>query len=157
MRNTGFRTQSFEEKLEKQAKKRERLKATSQNAPVRRSSFKARKDTPPSKLDPQVANFKKSRKNFRRVGKVGRANIESRKKIAEICEEKQLNRCELNFIGCMQTWPLAPAHRHKRAWYKGDVELLADFNQWVVACVVCHDTIEHDGMLTEELFNKLRP
>lgn len=97
---------------------------------------------------------------MRRVGKIGEANIESRRLIADICEEKGLNFCEIRFnkdVRCMGNWPLAPAHRHKRAWYKGDVALLADYNQWVVACQVCHDRIEHDAELTEKVFRKLRP
>jgi hypothetical protein len=94
---------------------------------------------------------------IRKIGKTGKANIQSRKRIAEIAEEKGLTRCEIQFAGCTVTWPLAPAHRHKRAWYQGDVELLADYNQWVAACQNCHDSIEHNEELTEEVFRKLRP
>ena len=93
---------------------------------------------------------------MRRIGKVGRANIASRKKIAEIAEEKELERCEINLEGCTKTWPLAPAHRHKRAYYKGDAEKLADEKQWVVACQNCHDLIEFNAALTEEVFIRLR-
>lgn len=97
---------------------------------------------------------------IKKVGTVGRANQLSRKMIADICEDKGLNYCEIGFnkdVQCLRTWPLAPAHRHKRAWYKGDAELLADYNQWVVACQVCHDRIENDPELTEKVFRKLRP
>ena len=94
---------------------------------------------------------------LRKVGKVGNANREARSTIADICEEKGLNFCEIRLDGCMGNWPLAPAHRHKRAWYKGDAILLADYNQWVVACQICHDQIEHNAELTEEVFKKLRP
>lgn len=93
---------------------------------------------------------------IKKVGKTGRANINSRRKIAEICEELNLNTCEIKLSGCLYNWPLAPAHKHKRAWYKGDEEKLADFNEWVVACQVCHDTIEHNQQLTEETFARLR-
>lgn len=73
-------------------------------------------------------------------------------------EEKGLNYCELNLPDiCTRRWPLAPAHRHKRAWYKGDVDLLSDFSQWVAACQSCHNFIEHKPMFTEELFIQLRP
>ena len=94
--------------------------------------------------------MKKTRLN--KMGKIGEANREARKKIAEIAEEKGLNYCELHMQGCLGRLFLAPAHRHKRAWYKGDVELLSDINQWVSACQVCHDTIEHNAELTEEMF-----
>lgn len=97
------------------------------------------------------------RSAIKRVGKIGLANREARQKIAEIAEEKGLNYCEIQLEGCKKTWTLAPAHREKRAFYKGDVELLADYNQWVSACVRCHDRIEHDKELTEEVFNELRP
>lgn len=56
----------------------------------------------------------------------------------------------------MRTWPLQFVHRHKRAWYKGDVEKLADVKQVVVGCQVCHEKIEHNEELTKEIFNKLR-
>ena len=95
---------------------------------------------------------------LRKVGKIGNANIEARKRIAEIAQEKELTHCELNLPDiCTRTWPLAPAHRHKRAWYKGDVDLLSDYDQWVAACQNCHDFIEHKPIFTEEMFILLRP
>lgn len=51
---------------------------------------------------------------------------------------------------------LTNAHRHKRSWYKGDVELLSDRKQVIKGCVNCHDAIEHNKELTEEIFTKLR-
>lgn len=96
------------------------------------------------------------RTSLNKIGKVGRINIEARNRIAKICEEKNINRCEIQFEGCKDYMFLAPAHRHKRAWYQGDVELLSDYKQWVCACVFCHDKIEHDSNLTEEVFIKLR-
>lgn len=104
------------------------------------------------------------RSPIRKVGKIGKANAAARRKIAKISEKKALKVCELGpvlqrlgiEIECMRTWPLAPAHRHKRAWYKGDAELLAHPDQWVCACQVCHDRIESDPVLTEEVFIQLR-
>lgn len=94
---------------------------------------------------------------LRKVGKIGEANKEARKRIAAIAEEKGLNYCELNLPDiCTRRWPLAPAHRHKRAWYKGNVELLSDFNQWIAACQSCHNFIEHKAIFTEEMFIMLR-
>jgi len=94
---------------------------------------------------------------LRKVGKIGRANIEARRRIAAIAEEKQINYCEIAFLEGCTNWPLAPAHRHKRTWYKGDVEKLADYNEWVSACQNCHNLIENDPKLTEEVFKRLRP
>lgn len=97
-----------------------------------------------------------AKRNIRRVGKIGKINGKARQKIAEISRERNLKECELKLEGCTKNWPLAPAHRHKRAWYKGDVDLLADPKQWVCACQVCHDQIEHDAELTEKMFMDLR-
>lgn len=97
------------------------------------------------------------RSPLNRVGKIGEANREARKKIAEIAAEKLINYCELQLGDTCLKWQyLAPAHRHKRSWYKGDVAKLADFKQWVASCVVCHDFIETKPIFTEELFMQLR-
>ena len=95
---------------------------------------------------------------LRKVGRIGEANIEARKRIAEIARRNNLIACELVLDdGCLGYSYLAPAHRHKRSWYKGDVEKLSDYNEWVAACQSCHNTIENDPILTEEVFKKLRP
>lgn len=100
-------------------------------------------------------HMKKTKLN--KIGVVGRANIEARQRIAEIAEEMGLNYCEIGFKGCTVSWPLYPAHRHKRSWYKGNVDSLADPSEWVSACINCHDRIENDPELTEETFKRLRP
>ena len=82
------------------------------------------------------------RTRLRKIGKIGKANIEARKRIAEIAEEKGINYCEIKLEGCLGRMYLAPAHKHKRAWYKGDVDKLSDYNEWVCACVYCHHAIE---------------
>lgn len=105
-----------------------------------------------------------ARKAIRKVGKVGRANIQARQAIAVTAEAMKLKTCELGPVlarmgyetGCTKTWPLAPAHRHKRAWYKGDAEKLADVRQWVAACTNCHDCIEHNAELTSAVFYEIR-
>jgi len=93
---------------------------------------------------------------LKRVGKIGLANIESRKRIAEIAEERCIDYCEIGFEDCLTSMYLSPAHRHKRAWYQGDVELLSDYKQWVGACQSCPNTIEFNEDLTEEVFLRLR-
>jgi len=96
------------------------------------------------------------RTRLNKIGKVGQANIEARKRIAEISEEKGLNYCEINLEGCLGGMYLAPAHRRKRSFYRGDVELLSDYNEWVCACVSCHNLIEHNQELTDKIFKKCR-
>lgn len=105
----------------------------------------------------------KAKKNIRKVGATGKANLASRKVIAKKAEAMKLTSCELGPVlikyginVCTYNWPLAPAHRHKRAWYKGDQEKLADVKQWVCACQTCHDVIEHNADLTEAVFMSLR-
>jgi len=98
----------------------------------------------------------KAKKRINKVGKVGRANKTARGLIADYAKVMDMKVCELNLEGCTKTWPVAPAHRHKRAWYKGDAILLADPKQWVVACQCCHDQFEFNAELTEEMFMSLR-
>lgn len=93
---------------------------------------------------------------MRRIGKIGRANIKARKIIAEIAEEKGLDRCEQ----CGGTFGVAPAHHRRREWYKGDVEKLSDFKHWIVLCQPCHEVLDNPSKTTWEevdaLFEKLR-
>jgi hypothetical protein len=91
-----------------------------------------------------------------RIGKTGRANAQANKKIREHIPEH--DTCELVGIVEHECAPFAmtTAHRHKRAWYGGDADLLADKKQWIRACVTAHDFIENDRDLTKELFTKLR-
>ena len=88
------------------------------------------------------------------------ANKKARIRIAEIAEENNLTRCELNFEGCLGTFGVAPAHRHFRNWYNGDWKKLSDFDQWVVACQHCHQILDDRSKTTEKkveiIFNKLR-
>lgn len=94
---------------------------------------------------------------LRKIGKVGVANLEARKRIATLAEELGLNYCEIGLPGCLVTSFLAPAHRRKRNFYKGNVELLAAYENWICACQNCHAKIEVDKELTERFFNTLRP
>lgn len=100
------------------------------------------------------------RSYIKKQGSTGKANSAARKIIAQIAEEKGLNYCEVQLEGCTHTWPLAPAHRHRRNHYKGDVEAMSDFNEWVAACQSCHLKMdartEEAWELTEEIFDRLR-
>jgi hypothetical protein len=90
---------------------------------------------------------------LKKVGKTGKANLKANKSLNDKLPKEY---CELRLNGCLVNWLLQYAHRHKRSWYKGDAELLSDINQVIVACQNCHEKIEHDEKLTEEVFNKLR-
>lgn len=94
---------------------------------------------------------------FIKQGKVGRNNYLARKKIAEIAEELNIDHCEIGLDGCQEYYMLAPAHRNRREWYRGDVDKLSDYNQWVCACANCHQKIDEDENLKETIFKQLRP
>lgn len=94
------------------------------------------------------------RTKLKRVGKIGRANIEANRLIRE---QNPPQHCEIRLDGCLGGMYLTIAHKHKRAWYKGDVELLSDYNEWVCACVSCHNQIEFSQELTDKIFKKCRP
>jgi len=121
-----------------------------------RTPLRAKKPWNPVRKPLATRTALKANHPIRRVGKIGRVNGKARQEIAEIAREKNLKECEIGLDRCTKTWPLAPAHRHKRAWYKGDAKLLAHPKQWVCACQSCHDQIEVDPELTEEIFMKLR-
>lgn len=75
--------------------------------------------------------------------------------IADIAEDRGLDRCELQFNGCSRTLFLAPAHRKKRIEYSS-AEELADFNEWLCLDTNCHDVLECNKLLTEIAFGILR-
>lgn len=91
-----------------------------------------------------------------REGPTGRANREANQRLKEIFSSERITSCEVRLAGCLRTWALTFAHRHKRLWYRGDVDKLSNFNQVILACTKCHETIEHNKQLTEEIFQKLR-
>ena len=111
------------------------------NSQLKRSGFK-KKATKPLKRTP-----------LRKVGKIGKANLEANKRIKEL---ELPEYCEVQLSECKMGMFLTNAHRHKRAWYKGDVELLSDKKQVIRACVSCHEKIEFDAELTEKIFMNLR-
>jgi hypothetical protein len=71
--------------------------------------------------------------------------------------DKEIYLCEARLNGCQYDWILSFAHRHKRRWYydKPD-KLLWDFGQVILCCLHCHEILEKDSKLTEEIFTKLR-
>lgn len=129
-----------------------------------RTPLRAKKMWNPTRTSLKTRSVLRGKKACKKVGKVGKSNVDARKLIAMHAKKHDLKLCELGpelkrlgiSVECLRTWPLAPAHRHKRAWYKGDATLLADPKQWVVGCQACHDKIEFDEKLTEEVFIKLR-
>lgn len=99
-------------------------------------------------------SFKTRRKPLKKIGLIGRANLEANKRLKKLFSG--VTRCEIGLEGCLVSWPLQACHRHKRLWYKGDVDKLSDYKQVVIGCQNCHQQIEHDKELTESVFLELR-
>jgi hypothetical protein len=93
---------------------------------------------------------------LKKIGKQGKINIEANQKLREIYYEKGIGRCEIRFVGCLGSFTSGFAHKHKRSWYYGKPELLASFDETVLACSSCHDKIENSKKLTEMVFKMLR-
>lgn len=96
-----------------------------------------------------------ARSNMNRVGSRGRANMKANKILKDVL--LGINSCEIQLNeDCLGSFTLQNVHRHKRDWYKGNVELLSDKKQVAKGCTNCHEAIEHDADLTEEIFMQLR-
>ena len=125
--------------------------------PLKRTALKTKTPLKRSTIKSKPLLGKKASKSLKRVGKVGKANLEANKLIKEIVEHEQITYCEMRLPNCLLTWPLQIAHKHKRAYYKGELAKLADYKEWVIACQNCHTATEWNRELNDEIFNKLRP
>lgn len=96
------------------------------------------------------------RSPLNKVGKIGKINLTANRKLKELFENTDKRSCEIRLDGCMGTFGLSFAHRHKRIWYRRQPELLSDYSQVVLACAYCHNRIEQDKNLTEKVFSLLR-
>ena len=91
-----------------------------------------------------------------RIGRIGKINLKANREIRKQVAVRRIEKCEIGLEGCMPRFALCPAHRHKRIWYSGRYELLWHISQWLIGCPVCHNQIEGDKELTEEVFLRLR-
>lgn len=89
---------------------------------------------------------------MKKIGKIGRINIQANAKLKSLFVDREITRCEL----CQSPFMLSWHHRHKRLWYRGKPELLSEFNQVVLLCAKCHDEAERDKEHTKDIFMKLR-
>ena len=87
-----------------------------------------------------------------KVGKIGKANAAANRKLKKMFMDKGITTCEFcgadNYLGF--------AHRHKRVWYRQNLDLLSDFRQVLLLCQKDHDMIEYSQERTEHLFVSLR-
>lgn len=93
---------------------------------------------------------------IKKIGKIGKRNKEANRKIKKMFEELDVRHCELSLENCLFSFLLQFAHRHKRIEYRAYPELLYHHNQVVLACQSCHQQIEYNRELTEQVFQKLR-
>lgn len=85
------------------------------------------------------------------TGKVKEWNY-ARVKLKKEYEKKQITTCEVRLSGCAYNNFLSFAHRYKR----NDPRCTHTFNGTILSCIPCHQKIEYDKKLTEEIFKKLR-
>lgn len=128
---------------------------------LKRSGFARKTHVPLKNRTTGQISAKKRTSGLKRVGAVGKANLEANKIIRAYLEANPIQRCELKFALCLGGLFLQVAHKHPRAWYKGDVALLSDPKQYVIACTSCHEMLdgrsEMSKQLTEKVFRQLRP
>ena len=94
---------------------------------------------------------------MKKIGKIGKRNLEANRILKEIYIDRGIARCELRMQGCWGDNALGFAHKEKRWKYIKNPEGLSDFNQTLLACTPCHQKIEVNRELTLYYFNKLRP
>lgn len=93
---------------------------------------------------------------IKQIGKIGRINRTANRKIDQLFRDHEIRFCEARFPGCLISWNLQRAHRHKRIWYRGQPEKLCAINQVALLCGHCHSIIENDRSKTEKLFLIIR-
>jgi len=93
---------------------------------------------------------------MKRIGRIGKINLKANKILKQKYTERGTISCEIRLPGCMPNFALSFAHKHKRVWYKADLGLLSSVKETLVACPCCHDKIENNKKLTEEVFKRLR-
>lgn len=94
---------------------------------------------------------------MKRIGKTGRWKIAAKNKIKRMFFDHEIRTCEIKLEKCTGQMFATPAHRHKQEWYNyRPHDLYSSYSQVMWACCSCHQQIEYDAELTEEIFIKLR-
>lgn len=93
---------------------------------------------------------------IKKIGKIGKRNLEANKKLKKMFEDLDVRWCEVSLENCLFSFYLQFAHRHKRIDYRQYPEYLYHHNQVVLACQSCHSKIENNRELTEKVFQRLR-
>jgi len=93
---------------------------------------------------------------MKKIGRIGKINLKANRILKQKYTERGTTSCEIRLPGCMPNFALSFAHKHKRVWYYSRPELLSSIKETLIACPNCHDKIEDNKKLTEEVFKKLR-
>lgn len=91
-----------------------------------------------------------------RIGKRGKYNLQALKKLKELFHELGITKCEVGLDTCLKDNFLTWHHFKKRRYYYSRFELLSKFSQVLCVCLNCHDLLERDKELSEQMFTKLR-
>ena len=99
------------------------------------------------------------RTRIKQIGKVGKRNIQANAILKIMFRRKDITSCEIMFEGCTGQLFLTNAHKHKREWYRPKAKQgkLYAFREVLRACQHCHQIIEDDKELTQNIFSQLRP
>lgn len=76
----------------------------------------------------------------------------ARDKLKQEYLEKGITACEMRLGGCLNNNFLGFAHRYKR----NDSRCEHTFQKTVLACVSCHEKVEYNRELSENIFTTLR-
>lgn len=99
----------------------------------------------------------KKRKPIRKIGKIGRRNLDANtilfKKYIDLPE---LSPCEIGKVGLCWHMFMGFAHRHSRVSYRKYPEMLASINQTLKSCNPCHKFLDSHSEFKKEIFYKLR-
>lgn len=99
----------------------------------------------------------KVRKPIRKIGKIGKRNIDANIILfKEYSELTDLPPCEVGKVGLCWHMFMGFAHRHERVDYRAYPEMLSKVNQTLKSCNPCHGWIDSHREEREELFLKKR-
>jgi len=93
---------------------------------------------------------------IRKIGKIGKRNIEANKILNKEYSKLELPPCEAGIPNLCWHQHHGYMHRHGRVWYRSRPELLHSVNQTLKGCNPCHDYLDAHRKDREALFMKRR-
>jgi hypothetical protein len=87
---------------------------------------------------------------MKKIGKIGKANLEANHRLKKTYKEKGIESCEIRFPGCLGNYMLSFAHKESREAYRGNLELLGAFEETLLACQSCHNRLDDRSRTTKE-------